>query len=266
MFVHVREDLDASRFDGRVFVGPHLSTTCMAYSLNRITTELSLHGTAKVAGDIALRTVNRAFFLRVLRCMKLDSVNPAFLAPISNYQGRFITRAELDQFADRREWELSRDFLDEAFGKGDQCYGFFRDGVLAAYQWYATTPTQTGWRGLVASFNRDYVYMYKGFTHPEHRGRRLYPAGVTAAFNHYLSKGYKGILSIVESNNFASLNSCYRMGYADFGKVRVVGIFDRCVLRADASCSAYDLRLAMPQSGTPHYSSRTHPLPNQHTD
>jgi hypothetical protein len=238
----------------------------MPYSLNRITTELRLHGAGKVAEDIALRTVNRVVFLRVLHCMKLDSVNNDYLPSIPGYEGKFISRGELDEFADRREWELSREFLDLAYGKDDQCYGFFRNRVLAAYQWYATTPTPTGWRGLIASFPRDYVYMYKGFTHPDHRGRRLYPSGVTAALRHYLASGYKGILSIVESNNFASLNSCYRMGYADFGKVRVAGIFDRCVLRADATCSTYGLQLGGSESEKNDHASRQNPLRKQHTD
>jgi hypothetical protein len=96
---------------------------------------------------------------------------------------------------------------------------------------------------MVASFDNNYVYMYKGFTHPAHRGHRLYPSGVTTALAHYLDKGYRGFLSIVERNNYASLKACYRMGYRDVGKILIAGLFDRCLLRADPGCQAYGLRL-----------------------
>jgi len=190
-------------------------------------------------------------FLKILHCMKLDTVNPEYLAAPENYRGIFLDDAHLRGFTQIPEYEFPQGFVDQAFAKGDQCYGFTtNDGVLAAYQWYSTTPTwyftptkRTAWNGFVVSFADQYVYMYKGFTHPAHRGKRLYPVGVTTALASYLARGYKGILSIVESNNFASLKACYRMGYRDFGKIYVTVLFDRCMIHADPGCEAYGFRL-----------------------
>ena len=183
--------------------------------------------------------------------MKLDTVNPDFLAVPENYWGMFFNYELLKGFTEQPEYKLPERFLDEAIAKGDQCYGFTtNDGVLAAYQWYSTkptwvfTPTKRGrWNGLLANFGEQYVYMYKGFTHPIHRGKGLYPVGVTSALASYLTRGYKGILSIVESNNFASLKSCYRMGYRDFSKIYVAALFDRYLVYSDPDCGAYDFRL-----------------------
>ena len=219
----------------------------MAYGIRRIATGLKQYGPVQVAEDIALRGVNRIIFFKVLHCMKVDNVAPRYLTPPDAYSGAFLDYEQLIKVAGQPEWELSHAFLDQALAKADQCYGFRRNGVLAAYQWYSTEPTDTGWRNLAVNFSNDYVYMYKGFTHPDHRGNRLYPIGVTTALAHYLSLGYKGILSFVESNNFASLRACYQMGYRDFGKMYVIDVLDRCRIFADASCEQYDFRLQAKQ-------------------
>lgn len=214
------------------------------YGLSQIAADLKEYGPYQVAEGITLRSVNRVMFLKVLHCLKVDVVSPEFLTPLANYEGTFLGYEQLHKLTKRPEWELSEQFLDRAFAKGDRCYGFTRNGELAAYQWYATTPTDTDWRGMVANFNNEYVYMYKGFTHPAHRGHRLYPTGVTMVLAQYLEKGYHGFLSMVESNNFKSLKSCRRMGYRDVGKILIAALFDRCLLKADPSCDSYGLRLS----------------------
>ena len=59
----------------------------------------------------------------------------------------------------------------------------------------------------------------------------------------YLQRGRKGLVSYVESNNFGSLKSCYRMGYADFGNIYAARCFNRYLLHSDAGCRPYGFRL-----------------------
>src|SRR5213594_2643078 len=89
------------------------------------------------------------------------------------------------------------DFLDDALPKGDECYGFVHGGELAAYGWYARSATSAD-PGLVLHFAPGYVYIYKGFTHDLHRGKRLHAIGMTRALQHYRSRGLKGMVSYVE--------------------------------------------------------------------
>jgi len=58
----------------------------------------------------------------------------------------------------------------------------------------------------------NYVYMYKAFTVERYRGQRLHAIGVTQSLVRFGSMGYRGLLCYVESNNFDSLKSSYRMG------------------------------------------------------
>ena len=198
-----------------------------------------------------MRAVNRVIFLKVMHSMKLETVHPIYMTAPERYQGTFLDYAQLKEFERMPEYEFPADFLQSAFAKGDRCYGFLtHEGRLAAYQWYSTKPTWffapsrvSGWNGAVVNFDEEYVYMYKGFTHPRHRGRRLYPIGVSTALSTYLAQGYKGIVSIVESNNFASLHACYRMGYEDFGMIYLTILFGTCLIHADSTCHAMGFRL-----------------------
>ena len=66
---------------------------------------------------------------------------------------------------------------------------------------------------------------------------------VTLALQAYLARGYRGIVSYVDWNNFASLKSCARMGYHDFGNITIAGLGRHYVLHHDAGCRQYDFRL-----------------------
>ena len=92
-------------------------------------------------------------------------------------------------------------------------------------------------------FNGQYIYMYKGLTPGNYRGQRLHAIGMTRALEAYLARGYKGIVSYVEWNNFGSLKSCYRMGYKDFGTVYVVRFFKHYFIHSGAGCDGYGFRL-----------------------
>ncbi len=216
----------------------------MGNGSRQVVTDLQRYGVIKTAEDMALRMVNRAMFFKVLKCLKIEDVDPEFVKCNENYQGGFLDPDTLREFAKHPEYELSQSFLDRAFEKGDECYGFLDGDVLAAYGWYSNKPTETNWPGLVVLFDNRYVYMYKGFTHADHRGERLHAVGMTRALAAYLARGYKGIVSYVEWNNFASLKSCYRMGYTDFGKIYAAGLFHTHLLRCDAGCRPYGFRLA----------------------
>jgi hypothetical protein len=85
--------------------------------------------------------------------------------------------------------------------------------------------------------------MYKGFTDPRHRGQRLHAIGMTRALQHYRSAGYRGIVSYVESTNFDSLKSCFRMGYAMFGSVYMVKLFGHWLTFSSPGCWRFDFRV-----------------------
>src|SRR5712691_3161667 len=220
----------------------------MAMRPSEIRHSIDTFGVTRTAFDLALRAINRVVLFRVLRGVVIERADQRFLQCDERYRFGRLEEPALRKFATRPEYELSDEFLREAFARGDECYGFLDDQVLAAYGWYARRPTPLDLPALTLHFSDQYIYMYKGFTHPAHRGQRLHATGMTKALALYLSHGYRGLVSCVEAANFGSLRSCYRMGYADFGTIAILGLGGRCLVCASAGCRPYDFRVEWSRS------------------
>jgi ribosomal protein S18 acetylase RimI-like enzyme len=199
-------------------------------------------GVAKGLHGLTYRVLNRLVAYQVLKAMKITRIDPAFLSGPPRYGYGFLDAAALRKFAADPQHDLRHDFLDGALAKGDECYAVLDGDKLANYGWYSNEPTAVC-PGLVLHFSKDYMYMYKGYTHPDYRGRRLHAVAMTRALEAYLGRGYKGLVSYVESNNYSSLKSCYRMGYEDVGKVYVARLLGRYRTWHTGGCRAYDLRV-----------------------
>ena len=73
------------------------------------------------------------------------------------------------------------------------------------------------------SYPAEFAYMYNAFTHPAYRGRRLFGTGVTIAAKELAEKGVTKLITNVNSSNFASLQSCRRMGFIPLGQIWAFG-------------------------------------------
>jgi hypothetical protein len=201
------------------------------------------HGAAATLHFAWMKLVNRIVPFRILRGMHACLVDNAFLACPKGYSAGFVSAKTLAELAKDPAAELSAQFLQDAIGAGDECLAIFRGGELAAYGWYSTRPTPGVAPELVLHFAPGYVYQYKGFTVPAHRGHRLHAIGKTRALRHYLAKRYRGLLSYVESTNFESLKSNRRMGYETFGSIYVVRLFGRYFTFSTPGCRRFAFRI-----------------------
>jgi hypothetical protein len=189
----------------------------------------------------------------ILRCLYIDTPEPSFLSLEPGYHASFVSADELARYVARPEYELTDRFVSRELALGHECFAIRTDQTLAAYGWYATTPTHFT-DDLSVHFDRPWVYMYKGFTHPAFRGRRLHAIGMTLALTLYRARGFRGLVSIVTADNAASLASCARMGYRRFGSIytmrpgRILGLarprwLNHVFMIASPGCKAFGFRL-----------------------
>jgi len=216
----------------------------------RIRSSVATLGLSHALHDLALKATNRVVLLKILKCMAIERINPAFAVCPAPYRAMFLGTPMLREFSRDPANDLSEGFLEEALAKEHECFGILAGDSLAAYGWYASGPTRIDPPDLVLHPGNRYVYMYKGFTHVGHRGRRLHAVGMTMAHQDYLNRGFKGLVSYVESNNFSSLNSVRRMGYEVFGTIFVLQLFGISLTHVSAGCRARGVRLgrALPAS------------------
>ncbi|MCY1401429.1 hypothetical protein D3C76_1081430 [compost metagenome] len=201
------------------------------------------NGVSNTAHQLLLKTVNSVFLLKILRGITLQKVDPKFLDYPLHFKPMFLSEELLRHYAKDPVNEMSDSFIDEVLAKGDECFGIFDGEVLASYGWYSRQPTHIDPPEMFLHFSSSYVYMYKGFTHHNYRGQRLHAIGMNLALKHYLEQGYKGLVSYVESSNFDSLKSCYRLGYIDVGSIYLFRLFGRYQRFTSKGCEPYKLDL-----------------------
>lgn len=213
---------------------PRLRTFIDRFLENRKT-----FGLRSAVHDLWLTAINRVAYVRILRCVAVAVALDVDPCP---YEHGFADPDRLRHWARSERYEMPPDFLVAALAKDDRCYAIWDGDTLASYGWYSTRPTAIDER-LTLSFDPSWVYMYKGFTDNRYRGQRLHAIGMTLALRQSKVDGGRGLVSYVESNNFASLRSCYRMGYEDVGWIGVVRLLGRDFVYESAGCRAYGLKL-----------------------
>jgi hypothetical protein len=212
---------------------------------------LRRYGLAAAVHDMGCRAAGKVVDLRILRGMtaRLEDVKDPRFFDAQGLDARFVRDDELARFARDGAHELSTAFLGEARARGDRCYALFDGEALAAYGWYSGLPTPID-DAFVLHFDPAYTYMYKGYTVPAYRGRRLHAVGMCRALRAFSEEGRKGLVSWVYSNNFASLHSVARMGYRIFGSVYLLRSASFSYARATRGCADYGFWIEAPTGST----------------
>jgi hypothetical protein len=211
---------------------------------SRIRNDIQHAGFARTAYEVLMEGINLVVDFRINKAMTLETVNTDLLESDEPLDWRFFSESELFALIDYPGSQLNERFLHAALDKGDECYGAFDGDDLACYGWYSNKPTNDN--GLTVHFNPDYIYMYRGVTPHKYRGKRLHGIGMNRALREYLGRGHKGLVSTVDSHNFSSLKSVYRLGYKDIGYVIVLKLRSQVFAHSSRGCRKYDFYLSKP--------------------
>lgn len=191
----------------------------------------------------------------ITKCLVTDTVNPRFLSLGPGYHARFLTTSDIWRYAEDPCNDLPESFVRRALAAGDHCFAILHGDTLANYSWYTKTTNQFS-PTLRLDFDRRWVYQYRAFTLPTHRGRRLHAIGMTNALVACLERGDRGLLICVDASNKASMTSCLRMGYRVFGTIYSVaparflarrgpkrGLLARHFIYHSPGCRRFEFRL-----------------------
>jgi hypothetical protein len=209
------------------------------------------YGFGATLHELQCRLINKAVHFEIIKGMTVrtrDVKDPGlFEAP--GFDGRFVDEAQLREYARDSAHDMPPEFLRTALARGDRCYALFDGGTLAAYGWYSDLPTPLD-DHFVLHFDRAWTYMYKGYTMPAYRGKRLHAVGMCCALRALTEEGQQGLISCVASNNFASLHSVTRMGYKIFGDAYMLRAGGSSFTHASRSCREYGFRVQAPEAQT----------------
>ncbi len=192
-------------------------------------------GCKNLLTQYSLALLNRIVMVKVFVLVTLtpETVDKEYYNLPRGFEGRFLSPAEVRQMSGDPSLDMPAEFIEGALAKGDRCYGIIdvtgSDQILAGYGWYSESPTVI-YEPLEVTFNHEYIYMYRGFTRPAYRGRRLHAYGMALAMYALVGQGpavgrlCRGLLSYVEAQNFISLKSVFRFGYQALGKLVLIQV------------------------------------------
>lgn len=214
-------------------------------NLQRLKENFKNHGLKDFLSLALVRAVNKIFYFNALTGMTLDvkDISKDFFEIPEGYSAKFLSAEESHAISQNPENDLPADFVDLALSKGDRCFAVLHADKLASYGWYSSRPTifSNKW---VLNFDPSWVYMYRGYTLPAYRGKRLHAIGIALALRYYSENGSKGLISYVEIANISSLKSVYRMGYKPIGHIFIVGEGSFSKSFATAGCRKLGLELS----------------------
>jgi len=174
---------------------------------------------------LAERVLRRVANLRVIHLVWLDAQGVrSSVAPDLELTFRALTADEVRWFAGDPANDLDPAMAARIEAGTDLCFAALAGDRLAAYGWYALESIEAEHALEVAmSFPEDVAYMYKGFTHPDFRGKRIHGIAMTLALQTLAEQGVTKLVSVVQWTNWASLRSCWRLGYECLGHIVGVG-------------------------------------------
>jgi hypothetical protein len=202
----------------------------MKNGIGAIRENIRRHGFLRGSGDIFYRLLNKCM---VARGYYTIAVTPeTLITHRSNesvrYSYGFMEKRELKEYC-KPEYDLDDKFLSDAFRNGHLCYVILDGDELVSYNWFSERRTMLT-ENLQLLFGEEYIYHYKSFTHPKHRGEGMFQVGASKALGEIFSDGKKkGALGINPMTNFASFKANSKIGYFTFGRAFVVGFGDRLI-------------------------------------
>jgi len=163
---------------------------------------------------------------------------------------RRIDRFELARFSGLPEYGISRRFLEGLASRDDACFGAFVDGELASYVFLAAKSPTAIDNWLQFHFADGWTYVYKAFTLPRWRGRRLLPLLLASAMAEVATQsgGRHGFVTLYIRGNEASRKAFERCGFQPRLRFPVWKVLSRPrrVSHADDSAQ-FGIDLASPQ-------------------
>jgi hypothetical protein len=120
----------------------------------------------------------------------------------------------------------------------DFCFAAMHGERLASYAWFALDSIEAEHNrgaqpksGVAVSFPTSVAFLYKGFTHPDYRGRKLHGEVIGRALVELAPLGIDAMLSTTDWTNsaarralagigFEELGLCWRWGWGDWMHTR----------------------------------------------
>ena len=226
--------------------------TALRRKLSTLRAEQTRFGWRSMLRLVADRVGGRLLNLKIVNVVWLDVGEVAVTAAsLPDFTFRFLSPDEVAHYAADPAHDLEPDLADRAADGRNSCFAALDGDRLAAYGWYAREwiePEHCYGFGL--RMPAEVAYMYKGFTHPDYRGKRLHGAVMGLALRAFSEHGVRALISTVEWTNDASLKSCARLGYRQIGQLAHARFLGRSCWRTSSKTRERGVQIVTPRNAS----------------
>jgi GNAT superfamily N-acetyltransferase len=177
------------------------------------------------AKSLAYRIARRSCKVKTAHVLSLElaeALRPS--SPPAGLEYRWLTPDDIRAHAVDPANDLDSSLAERLANEHNFCLGAFDGLQLANYSWYATSSIEPEHCFDVGiTYPPNTLYLYKAYTHPSYRGRRIHQCAVSRAARFFAERGLSRLIALVEFANWASLNSHKRMGFETVGWFATAG-------------------------------------------
>lgn len=175
-------------------------------------------------GLLAYRAARKVMTLDVTAVVWLERSRLSLPDAAGGFTYRFLAESDVRELARDSANDLSADMAGRIAGGCDFCFAAFSGDRVASYAWFALGSIEAEHHrgpqpnsGVAVSFPAHVAFMYKGFTHPSFRGRKLYGAVVGRGLIGLQDQEVDTLLSTMDWSNVAARAALARIGFVGVG-------------------------------------------------
>jgi len=205
-----------------------ISRIGILHRLNAFRERFGMTGAIYKVADVVLHKVFHTY-VHTFMSLELKAVETMACSD-PQFTFRFLTADEIEKFAQDSSYYIDSSLADGVRSGNEVCFAALAGERLAAFGCYTlgyVPPEQCA--GAPLSFPADVAYMSYGLTHPDFRGARLHGLIMGLALQELAKRGVTKFVSIVAWTNWASLKSCWRLGYINLGNMTTIGTKHRAI-------------------------------------
>jgi GNAT superfamily N-acetyltransferase len=148
---------------------------------------------------------------QVYECLTLNwpaTVRPSSGEPAAGVEVKELQHAELARLRSISALEVSEKFVRSLAPRPDRCFGAFVGDALVSYVFFAPASPTAIDEHLRFQFPRGWIYVYKAFTLPAWRGKRLLPHLLIEAMSHLQQRQFVTLVVSENRNSRKAFEHC----------------------------------------------------------
>ncbi len=183
------------------------------------------HGWCAASALLLLSVVRRFVTLERVLLYELDGLPDGWRCPEPG-RIRLATVEEVRELSRDPEFQfddMTESQVDALYGAGHRCVLTLAVGKVVGYGWIGFGDIEMRKVGIVCERRAHEGYLYKGFTHPEARGRGASNERFLFSTHHLLQQGKRSAVVWLSFDNPATLARVGKLGLRRLGAATLLG-------------------------------------------